>query len=231
MLREPLANVLSFAKRHETCFSWYFRLQNYRAKLNCFARTFAMAKASTGMRIGYARVSTLDQKLDLQMQTLKKAGCTKIFREKASGATRDRPELKRMLDQIREGDVVVVWKLDRLARSTRDLLETMESIRESGGQFQSISEPWADSTSHAGKMIMTVFAGIAEFERDLIRERTAAGRMAAKSRGVRFGRPRKLNPQQAKLAKRLLDEGKLVSEIAETFGVHVATIYRLEPAR
>ena len=109
-------------------------------------------------------------------------------------------------------------------------METMESIRESGGQFQSISEPWADSTSHAGKMIMTVFAGIAEFERDLIRERTTAGRMAAKSKGVRFGRPRKLNPQQAKLAKRLLDEGKLVSEIAETFGVHVATIYRLGAA-
>ena len=112
-----------------------------------------MAKASKGMRIGYARVSTLDQKLDLQMQALKKAGCTKIFREKVSGASRDRPELKRMLDQIRERDVAVVWKLDRLARSTRDLLETMESIRESGGQFQSISEPWADSTSHAGKMI------------------------------------------------------------------------------
>jgi DNA invertase Pin-like site-specific DNA recombinase len=143
-------------------FYWYSRLQNYRAKPTCFARTFAMAKASTGMRIGYARVSTLDQKLDLQMQTLKKAGCTKIFREKVSGVTRNRPELKRMLDQIREGDVVVVWKLDRLARSTRDLLETMESIRESGGQFQSISEPWADSTSHAGKMIMTVFAGIAD---------------------------------------------------------------------
>lgn len=187
-----------------------------------------MAKASTGMRIGYARVSTLDQKLDLQMQALKKARCSKIFREKVSGAaSQDRPELKRMLDQIREGDVIVVWKLDRLARSTRDLLETMEFIRESGGQFQSISEPWADSTSYAGKMIMTVFAGIAEFERDLIRERTAAGRMAAKSKGVRFGRPRKLNPQQVKLAKRLLNEGKLVSEIAATFGVHVATIYRL----
>jgi DNA invertase Pin-like site-specific DNA recombinase len=85
------------------------------------------------MRIGYARVSTLDQKLDLQMQALKKAGCIKIFREKVSGASRDRPELKRMLDQIREGDVIVVWKLDRLARSTRDLLETMELIRESGG--------------------------------------------------------------------------------------------------
>lgn len=88
-----------------------------------------MAKASTEMRIGYARVSTVDQKLDLQMQALKKAGCTKIFREKVSGASRDRPELKRMLDQIREGDVVVVWKLDRLARSTRDLLETMGAFR------------------------------------------------------------------------------------------------------
>jgi DNA invertase Pin-like site-specific DNA recombinase len=231
MLREPLANVLSFAKPNEMRFSWYSRLQNYHAKLNCFARTFAMAKTGTGMRIGYARVSTLDQKLDLQMQALKKAGCKKIFREKVSGASRDRPELTRMLDQIRDGDIVVVWKLDRLARSTRDLLETIESIRESGGQFQSISEPWADSTSHAGKMIMTVFAGIAEFERDLIRERTAAGRMAARSKGVRFGRPRKLNPQQERLAKRLLDEGKLVSEIAETFGVHVATIYRLGAAR
>jgi DNA invertase Pin-like site-specific DNA recombinase len=208
-------------------FSWYSRLQNYRAKPMCFARTFAMAKASVGMRIGYARVSTLDQKLDLQMQALKKAACTKIFREKASGASRERPELQRMLDQIREGDTVVVWKLDRLARSTRDLLETMETIREGGGRFQSLSEPWADTTSHAGKMIMTVFAGIAEFERDLIRERTAAGRVAAKNKGVRFGRPRKLNPQQAKLAKRLLDEGKLVSEIAQTFGVHIATIYRL----
>jgi DNA invertase Pin-like site-specific DNA recombinase len=103
----------------------------------------------------------------------------------------------------------------------------METIREAGGKFLSLSEPWADTTSHAGKMIMTVFAGIAEFERDLIRERTSAGRVAAQKRGVRFGRPRKLNSDQAKLAKRLLDEGKMVSEIAQTFGVHVATIYRL----
>lgn len=125
---------------------------------------------------------------------------------------------------------MVVWKLDRLARSTRDLLETMETIRAAGGRFQSVSEPWADTTTHAGKMIMTVFAGIAEFERDLIRERTTAGRVAAKGRGVRFGRPRKLNPDQAKLAKRLLDEGQLASVIAQTFGVHVATIYRLAAA-
>jgi DNA invertase Pin-like site-specific DNA recombinase len=126
-----------------------------------------------------------------------------------------------MLDQIREGDVVVVWKLDRLARSTRDLLETMETIRETGTKFQSISEPWADTTSHAGKMIMTVFAGIAEFERDLIRERTGAGREAAKKRGVRFGRPRKLNSEQEQLVRRLLDEGKPVRELAKTFEVHI----------
>jgi DNA invertase Pin-like site-specific DNA recombinase len=179
------------------------------------------------MKIGYARVSTIEQNLDLQLQALKKAGCRKIFREKASGANRHRPEFQRMLDQIREGDVVVVWKLDRLARSTRDLLETMETIRETGTKFQSISEPWADTTSHAGKMIMTVFAGIAEFERDLIRERTGAGREAAKRRGVRFGRPRKLNSEQEQLVRRLLDEGKPVRELAKTFEVHIATIYRL----
>ena len=100
-----------------------------------------------------------------------------------------------MLDQIRGGDVIVVWKLDRLARSTRDLLETTETIREAGAKFQSISEPWADTTTHAGKMIMTVFAGIAEFERDLIRERTGAGREAAKKRGVQFGRPAEAQPR------------------------------------
>ena len=147
------------------------------------------------MKVGYARVSTIEQNLDLQLQALKKAGCQKIYREKVSGATRQRPEFQRMLDQIRGGDVIVVWKLDRLARSTRDLLETTETIREAGAKFQSISEPWADTTTHAGKMIMTVFAGIAEFERDLIRERTGAGREAAKKRGVQFGRPAEAQPR------------------------------------
>jgi DNA invertase Pin-like site-specific DNA recombinase len=132
-----------------------------------------------------------------------------------------------MLDQLRPGDTVVVWKLDRLARSTRDLLNTMETINDAGAKFQSLSEPWANTTTHAGKMIMTVFAGIAEFERDLIRERTSAGREAAKQRGVRFGRPRKLNPDQARLASQLIADGKAVREIARTFNVHEATIYRL----
>jgi DNA invertase Pin-like site-specific DNA recombinase len=182
------------------------------------------------VKIGYARVSTQDQKLELQLKSLKKAGCRKIFREKISGLNRQRPEFQRMLDQIRTGDVIVVWKLDRLARSTRDLLNTMETINEAGGKFQSISEPWVNTTTHAGKMIMTVFAGIAEFERDLIRERTGAGREAAKQRGVRFGRPRKLNPDQAKIATQLLSEGKAVRDIARTFNVHEATIYRLAAA-
>jgi DNA invertase Pin-like site-specific DNA recombinase len=103
----------------------------------------------------------------------------------------------------------------------------MAAIREAGARFQSLSEPWADTTTHAGKLIMTVFAGIAEFERDLIRERTKAGRVAARDRRVSFGRPRKLNPEQAKLAQRLISEGKPVRQIAETFNVHAATIYRL----
>jgi DNA invertase Pin-like site-specific DNA recombinase len=114
-----------------------------------------------------------------------------------------------------------------LARSTRDLLETMETIQQAGGKFQSLSEPWADTTTHAGKMIMTIFAGIAEFERGLIRERTSAGREAARKRGVRFGRPRKLTPEQENLARRLVSEGKAVRELAVAFKVHAATIYRL----
>jgi DNA invertase Pin-like site-specific DNA recombinase len=182
------------------------------------------------MKIGYARVSTLEQNLDLQIRALKKSGCKRIFQEKVSSTGRKRLEFLRMLDQFREGDTIVVWKLDRLARSTRELLETMETIGEAGARFQSLSEPWADTTTHAGKMIMTVFAGIAEFERELIRERTAAGRDAARSRGVQFGRPRKLNSEQEQLARRLIDEGKSVSEVAKTFNVHAATIYRLSAA-
>jgi DNA invertase Pin-like site-specific DNA recombinase len=191
-----------------------------------FARIFAKFEM-LNMKIGYARVSTLEQNLDLQLRALEKVGCKKIFREKVSGSNRERPQFQRMLDQIRSSDTIVVWKLDRLARSTRDLLETMEAIREAGGKFQSLSEPWADTTTHAGKMIMTIFAGIAEFERDLIRERTSAGREAARKRGVQFGRPRKLSVDQEQLARRLVLEGRSVSDIARTFKVHVATIYRL----
>ena len=111
------------------------------------------------MKVGYARVSTIEQNLDLQLQALMKVGCQNIYREKVSGATRQRPEFQRLLDQVRAGDVIIVWKLDRLAHSTRDLLETIETIREAGAKFQSISEPWAETTTHAAKMIMTVLRG------------------------------------------------------------------------
>jgi DNA invertase Pin-like site-specific DNA recombinase len=117
------------------------------AKIVIFAK-FEMLN----MKIGYARVSTLEQNLDLQLRALEKGGRKKIFREKVSGSNRERPQFQRMLYQIRRSDTIVVWKLDRLARSTRDLLETIESIREAGGKFQSLSEPWADTTTHAGKM-------------------------------------------------------------------------------
>jgi len=179
------------------------------------------------MKSGYARVSTEDQHVNLQLDALTQAGCQRMFGEKVSGAGPQRPELLRMLAQLREGAMVVVWKLDRLARSTRDRLATVETIRAAGATFRSLSEPSADTTSHGGKCILTVFAGMAEFERELIRERTRAGRDVAKRRGVRFGRPKKLNAEQRGLAIRLRVEGKSVKEVAHIFGVHVSTIYRL----
>jgi DNA invertase Pin-like site-specific DNA recombinase len=178
------------------------------------------------MLIGYARVSTDDQDLRLQRAALGEAGCRRIYEDKVSGARRDRPQLARMLDQVREGDVVVVRRLDRLARSTRDLLEIAEQLREADAGLRSLGEPWADTTSPSGRMVLTVFAGVAEFERALIRERTAAGRAAAKQRGVRFGRPAKLAPEQITLAQRLLEGGTAVSEVARTFKVHRATLHR-----
>jgi DNA invertase Pin-like site-specific DNA recombinase len=179
------------------------------------------------MKIGYARVSTTDQNLELQLIAFKQAGCSRIYQEKISGSKRERPELQKLIDQLRVDDIVVVWKLDRLARSTQLLLELVELIRIAGSSFCSLSEPWADTTFYSGKMIMTVFAGIAEFERDLIRERTSAGRNAALTRGVRFGRPKKMNDEQRRLALRLVQEDKSISEIAKTFNVHKATVYRL----
>jgi DNA invertase Pin-like site-specific DNA recombinase len=178
------------------------------------------------MRLGYARVSTGDQTLDRQRERLREAGCERLFEEKVSGARRDRPELARLLDQLRRDDVVVVTRLDRLARSTSNLLEIAEAIRAKEAGLLSLAEPWADTTSPAGRMVLTVFAGIAEFERELIRQRTDEGRQAARQRGVSFGRPSKLRPDQRELASRLLQEGRSVSEVARTFNVHPATIYR-----
>lgn len=178
------------------------------------------------MKLGYARVSTDDQDLSLQLATLSGDGVRKVWKEKISGAKRDRPELARLLDQVREGDVLVVTRLDRLARSTRDLLSIAERLQESGAGLRSLAEPWADTTTAAGRMVLTIFAGIAEFERALIRERTSAGRRAAQARGVRFGRAPKLTEAQRDHARELLASGKRAAEVAALLSVHRSTLYR-----
>ncbi|OJY02555.1 MAG: resolvase [Rhizobiales bacterium 63-22] len=176
--------------------------------------------------LGYARVSTDDQDLTNQRAELKAAGCTRIFAEKVTGAHAKRPELARMLDHLRAGDVVTVTRLDRLARNTRDLLDIAEHLNAKGAGLRSLAEPWADTTSPAGRMVLTVFAGIADFERALIASRTSAGRTAAMARGVRFGRRPTLTPEKLAHARRLIDEGHMASEAAELLGVHRATLWR-----
>jgi DNA invertase Pin-like site-specific DNA recombinase len=179
------------------------------------------------MKLGYARVSTEDQTLQLQRPRLKEAGCEKVFEEKISGAARKRPELERLLGEVRKGDVLVVTRLDRLARSTAELLIIAERLRDQGAGLQSLDEPWADTISPSGRMVLTVFAGIAEFERALIRQRTEDGLRDARKRGVLFGRPKKMRPDQQQLAQELLKQGRSISEVARTFNVHPATIYRI----
>ena len=156
------------------------------------------------MLIGYARVSTEDQDLTLQRSAFKDIGCERIYEEKVTGARRTRPQLARMLDQLRAGDVVVVSRLDRLARSTRDLLEIAEQLNEAEAGLRSLREPWADTTTPAGRMVLTVFAGIAEFERELIQERIRSGIAAAKARGKRLGRQFGQRPKSDRLAPKVL---------------------------
>ena len=178
------------------------------------------------MKLGYARVSTTDQDLAIQRTRLHEAGCEKLFEEKTSGARKKWLVLGRLLSELRADDVVGVTRLDRLARSTSELLHIAETIKEKNAGLQSIAEPWADTTTPAGRMVLTVFAGIAEFERSLIAARTEEGRRAAQARRIPFGRPPKLRPDQRTLARNLIEEGKSVSDVARTFNVHVATIYR-----
>ncbi|MGA0604676.1 recombinase family protein [Phenylobacterium sp. VNQ135] len=179
------------------------------------------------MIIGYARVSTEDQQLDLQRGALRAAGCGRIYEEKISGANRARPELERMLDHLRADDVVTVTRLDRLARSTRDLLEIAERLTGANAGLRSLAEPWADTTSPAGRMILTVFAGISEFERSLILERTSTGRRAARARGVKFGRRPLITEAQWAHFEPQIREGALsAKDAAALLGVNRATVYR-----
>ena len=182
------------------------------------------------MLIGYARVSTRDQKAHLQLDALRDAGCEKIFEEAASGARRDRPELNAALDFMRSGDTLVVWKLDRLARSTRQLLETVEMFERRKIGLKTITQN-IDTTNAGGRLIFTVFGAIAEFEREIIRERTRAGLDAARSRGRKGGRPRSLSDKDLKQARALLTDPEItVEEVARRFGVGPSTLYRYLPA-
>jgi DNA invertase Pin-like site-specific DNA recombinase len=181
----------------------------------------------SAMIVGYARVSTDGQTLGDQIKTLRTAEAAKVYSEKQSGARSDRPELAKAIAALAAGDVLIVTRLDRLARSTRDLLNTLATVAERGASFKSIADPWIDSTSPTGRLMLTVLGGLAEFERSLIRARTDVGIQRARAAGVRFGRRPKLNDHQRREAISRRDGGELQSDIARTFGVDQATISRL----
>ena len=178
-------------------------------------------------RLGYARVSTYGQTLDAQLEQLRDDGCRKIYREKASGAQADRRELQRLLKTIRIGDLVIVTRIDRLARSTFDLFAIVKRITDAGGQFRSLAEPWADTATSTGRLMLAVLGGLADVERDLIRTRTAEGRSRAKARGQHMGRPPALTPQQAAEARQRRADGATLKELAQSYNVGIATISRL----
>jgi DNA invertase Pin-like site-specific DNA recombinase len=177
--------------------------------------------------IGYARVSTDGQSLQSQTEALHTAGCARIFAEKISGAHSERPQLAKAIAVLGEGDTLVVCKLDRLARSTRDLLNTLDGIGKAGATFRSLGDAWADTTTPAGKLMLTVLGGLAEYERHLILSRTAEGRTRAKANGIRFGRHPVLTPYQRAEALRRRAAGETLVEIAKSFNVSHMTIARL----
>jgi DNA invertase Pin-like site-specific DNA recombinase len=182
------------------------------------------------MLIGYARVSTQDQKPELQLDALKEIGCDKIFEEKASGAKRDRPELIAAIDFVREGDTLVVWKLVRLARSLKQLIETVEDLEARKIGLKSLTEN-IDTTTSGGRLIFHIFGALAEFERTIIHERTNAGLVAAKARGRVGGRPKSFTDEDLAAAKAMLKDPSLTTkDIAERLNMSVATLYRYLPA-
>ena len=179
------------------------------------------------MKIGYARVSTDDQKLDLQLDALQKAGCEKIFEDKESGAKAERPGLQKVLEHAREGDTVVIWRLDRLGRSLKNLIELVTELEERGIGLHSLTES-IDTTTSGGKLIFHVFGALAEFERNIIRERTRAGLEVARARGKIGGRPKSLSKEQHKrLRKMYFDNTDLsIKELCEIFRISRPTLYR-----
>ena len=178
------------------------------------------------MKIGYARVSTDEQNLDLQQDALKAAGCEKVFIDKMSGSKQHRPGLQRALDASRAGDTLVVWRLDRLGRSLKDLIELVTNLDEDAVSFQSIQEA-IDTTSPGGKLVFHIFGALAEFERNLIRERTNAGLASARARGRKGGRPKSLDRERRKLAVKLYNDGKhSVMDVCRIVGVSKPTLYK-----
>lgn len=181
---------------------------------------------TTGSLIGYARVSTWDQTTQLQMDALQSAGCQRIFEETASGTRTDRPQMAALLDYVREGDTIVVWRLDRLGRSLKHLIDTVNALEERGVGFRSIHES-IDTTTSAGRLVFHIFGALAEFERDLIVDRTKAGLAAARERGVKPGRKALLSEDQIAVVRQMHKAGDhTVDAIAKVVGVSRATVYR-----
>jgi DNA invertase Pin-like site-specific DNA recombinase len=178
---------------------------------------------------GYARVSTQDQNLTGQLDALKAADATTIYREKISGVRADRPQLAKLMAALKPGDVVMVTKLDRLGRSTRELLDLIDRIGRAGASFRSLGDPLWDTSSAQGRLLSTLLASIAEFERELIRERTGEGRKRAMAAGVKFGRKRKLSDYQRKEAIKRRNAGERLAAIAKSYGVAISMISRLTP--
>jgi DNA invertase Pin-like site-specific DNA recombinase len=174
--------------------------------------------------LGYARVSSQEQDLSAQENELRAAGAAKVYREKVSGTKAQRAELLKVINRLEPGDVLTVTRLDRLARSTRDLLNLLNTISERGASFRSLRDTWADTTNAHGRLIITVLGGLAEFERELIRSRCGEGMVRAKER---FGRPPKLTPHQRKEARARLEAGETQSDIARSYNVDATTIGRL----
>lgn len=179
------------------------------------------------MIFGYARVSSEGQHLNSQLEELKTAGCSRIFQEKISGARSDRRELSRLLTKISKGDTVVISRLDRLARSSRDLLNILHEISEKGALFRSLHDAWADTSTPHGRLIVTVLAGLSEFERTLIRTRTSEGIVRARGKGVKFGRKFKLTMHQRREAMERKEQGETLKSIARSYNVSHSTISRL----
>jgi DNA invertase Pin-like site-specific DNA recombinase len=177
--------------------------------------------------LGYARVSTVDQRLTGQLEALRAAGAETVYREKISGARADRPQLAKLMGSLKAGDTVLVTKLDRLGRSTRELLDLIERIGKAGASFRSLGDPLFDTTSSQGRLVAALLAAVAAFERELIIERTTEGRQRAMAKGVKFGRKPKLSPFQRQEALKRRAAGETLAEIAKSYAVDISMISRL----